>query len=59
MFGRQAKVFIDLMLGPHLHQCQSQKYAAQLKERLEKAYQQVRQKKRINGLQFEKGKRLQ
>ena len=38
MFGRQAKVLIDLMLGPHLHQCQSQKYAAQLKERLEKAY---------------------
>ena len=68
MFGRQAKVPIDLMYGAPSPSMPVAKYAAQLKEGLEEAYQQVRHKmgcslerekdfydKRIHGDPFNKG----
>ena len=44
MFGRQAKVPIDLMYGAPSPSMPVTEYAVQLKEGLEKAYQQIRHK---------------
>ena len=68
MFGRQARMLIDIMYGAPSPSMPVTKYAAQLKESLENAYHQVHQKmgcslerekdfydKRIHGSPFKEG----